>query len=86
MAQKQKVALWRLMSFCERTNKMTNPTEPAGHVPAFLTDDIKWQELDFSNKRQSVTVNVPVLTVKQCKELSDHVKPVSYTHLRAHET
>lgn len=86
MAQKQKVALWRLMSFCERTNKMTNPTEPAGHVPAFLTNDIKWQELDFSNKRQSVTVNVPVLTVKQCKELSDHVKLNSAQFLKRQST
>ena len=86
MAQKQKVALWQLMSFCEQTNKMTNPTEPAGHVPAFLTNDIKWQELDFSNKRQSVTVNVPVLTVKQCKELSDHVKLNSAQFLKRQST
>ena len=53
---------------------MNTLIEQAGHVPDFLIDDIKWQQLIFSNNSQSLNVNVPILTATQCQILSDHIK------------
>ena len=65
---------------------MNTRIEQAGHVPDFLIDDIKWQQLIFSNNSQSLNVNVPILTAAQCQILSDHIKLNSTQFLKKQNT
>ena len=65
---------------------MVNITEKAGHVPSFLIDEIEWKKLEFSKNSQSLILEVPILTSKQCDRLTGHIKVNSASFIKKQAT